>query len=205
MTSPFLEYLNDKSLPGFALLKNTQIAQVPRQGARIVGFDEAHWSQSIADLRAMFPKPLLLQTREAKEQASYKFSEEQLKNGDFSFEDLPISLTNESSDRELFGESYTIFWCVPADKEAVISLLIAELSSDETTEITGEMLKKLWDEKVNRIFLHYTGEVDVLAHGLLQDELHEELIEAINALPNAPSEDAWDALNEDVFWGDDEY
>lgn len=203
MNSPFLAFLEGKEIPGFALLKNTRIENVARKGLRIAHFDEAHWSESFDVLKAMLPVATLLPTREAREQAAYKFSEEDLKASHFHFDDMPLALTNESSDRELFGECYTIFWVVPANKEIIISQCIADLSSAD--KITGDHLKKLWDEKVNRIFFHFTGELDVVEHTLLQDELHDELIEAINALPNAPEESAWDALNEDVFWGDDDY
>ncbi len=204
MITPFFEFLADKELPGFALLKNTRIQSVARLGNRISQFDEAHWATSYQELCVMLPIPHLLETREAREQAAYKFSEEDLKTGHFQFDDMPIALTNESSDRELFGECYTIFWVVSTDKQNILEHLLNDLQTPEGEKISSEMIKKLWDEKVNRIFFHYTGDVDAVEHALLQEELHEELIEAINALPNAPEESSWEVLNEDVFWGDDE-
>jgi hypothetical protein len=205
MTSPFLDFLSGKPLPGFALLKNTRIENILQKGLRIAAFSEAHWSETYAPLKAMLPVAQLLPTREAREQASFKFSEDALKQQEFQFDDMPLSLTNESSDWELFGESYTIFWVVPADADQVIALLLSDLQAHSPNQISADQLKQLWEEKVNRIFFHYTEDVDVVLHAQLQEDLHEQLIEAINALPNAPEESSWDVLNEDVFWGDDDY
>jgi hypothetical protein len=206
MTSPFLEYLADKQIPGFALLKNVTIENVPRKGMRISGFDESHYADSYGALQQMLPIPSLLSTREAIEQASYKYSDKELKEANFVFDDLPLSLTNESSDRELFGESYTIFWVVPAEKEVILELLLADFKANPESQITAEQIKAIWHEKLNRLFFHFTGEADTIHLALIQEEIEEDLIDAINSLPNAPDESAWEVLNEDIYWGeDDEY
>ena len=206
MTSPFLEYLADKQIPGFALLKNVTIENVPRKGMRISGFDESHYADSHSVLQQLIPNPKLLETREAKEQASYKYSKTQLSEAQFVFDDLPVSLTNESSDRELFGESYTIFWVVPAEKEVILELLLADFKANPESQITAEQIKATWHEKLNRLFFHFSGEADTIHLAMIQDEIEEDLIEAINNLSNAPDESAWEVLNEDIFWGeDDEY
>ena len=206
MTSPFLEYLADKQIPGFALLKNVTIENVPRKGMRISGFDESHYADSYGALQQLIPSPILLDTRETKEQASYKYSKAQLSAAQFIFDDLPVSLTNESSDRELFGESYTIFWVVPAEKEVILELLLADFKANPEGQITAEQINATWQEKLNRLFFHFTGEADTIHLAVIQEEIEEDLIEAINSLPNAPEESAWEILNEDIFWGeDDEY
>ena len=206
MTSPFLEYLADKQIPGFALLKNVTIENVPRKGMRISGFDESHYADSYSALQQLIPSPKLLDTREAKEQASYKYSKAQLSAAQFIFDDLPVSLTNESSDRELFGDSYTIFWVVPAEKEVILELLLADFKANPEGQITAEQINATWQEKLNRLFFHFTGEADTIHLAVIQEEIEEDLIEAINSLPNAPEESAWEILNEDIFWGeDDEY
>jgi hypothetical protein len=204
MTSPFLEYLADKQIPGFALLKNVTIENVPRKGMRISGFDESHYADSYGVLQQMLPIPSLLSTREAKEQASYKYSEKELKEANFVFDDLPVSLTNESSDRELFGESYTIFWVVPAEKELILELLLADLKANSESQITAEQIKATWHEKLNRLFFHFSGEADTIHLAMIQEEIEEDLIEAINNLPNAPDESSWEILNEDIYWGEDD-
>jgi hypothetical protein len=206
MTSPFLDYLADKQIPGFALLKNVTIENVPRKGMRISGFDESHYADSYGALQQLIPSPKLLGTREAKEQASYKYSEKDLEEANFVFDDLPVSLTNESSDRELFGECFTIFWVVPAEKEVILELLLADFKANSEIQISAEQIKATWNEKLNRIFFHFTGEADTIHLAMIQEEIEEDLIEAITSLPNAPDESAWEILNEDIFWGeDDEY
>jgi hypothetical protein len=52
---------------------------------------------------------------------------------------------------------------------------------------------------INRIFF-MKGEQNALDLHLLYEELIENLIARINALPNAPVPEAWDILNEDPFW-----
>lgn len=202
--TPFLEFLSDKPAPGFALLKNARISYTGGEGYRVSGFEEAWWSGSYVELRAMLPRPVLLSTREARELASWKYSEAELQAADFQFDDQPMSLASESSDMELFGESWVIFWVVPPDKEHVINILINTLQQEAKGEISGEQLKETWDTYVNRIFFQHEGEQSLLDLTLLLEEIHTDLVGRINALPEAPAEESWEALNDFSFPDEEE-
>ena len=82
----------------------------------------------------------------------------------------------------------------------------ADFIANPEHHITAEQIKATWHEKLNRLFFYFTGEADTIHLAMIQEEIEEDLIEAINNLPNAPDESAWEILNEDIFWGeDDEY
>jgi hypothetical protein len=202
--SPFLLFLADKHPPGWAMLKNAKISSDPSEGYRIASFEDAFWSDSISQLREIIPKPQLLSTREAKELIQFRYSETEIESGDFKFDDLPASLLNETSDLELFGSCYPIFWVVSPDKEVVIESIVAKLSHEAIDKISPEQIKQLWDDHLNRIFFKHDGTEEFIDLALLHEELVAELIERINNLPCAPSEESWEVLNEPIDWEDDE-
>lgn len=203
--SSFQEYLKDKALPGWAMLCNAEISFVPGEGSRIDSFEDARWSNSFSALRDLIPSPVLLDTREARELSSYRFSEEELKSGAFSYNDKPAALTNEASDQELFGESWTIFWVVPPDKEAVIAAMLDVLEKESGgSKISAELLKQVWNNYLERIFFRLNGDEDMFEMHLLYDEIFNEVVERIQGLTNAPDEDSWAVLNEDEFMSEDE-
>jgi len=195
----FLLFLQDKQPPGFALLKNAKIRVDPAEGYRISEFEEAIWSDSIVELRQRLQKPVLLNTREAKDLVRFKYSEYEIASGDFHFDDLPSSLLNETSDKELFGYSFPIFWVVEPDKEKVINFLTDKLVAEATDAISAEQLKTLWNDYVNRMFFKHDGTA-FTELAFLHDEMIGALIDRIKELPCAPAEESWDVLNEEVDW-----
>lgn len=197
--TPFLSYLADKALPGWALLRNARISFHPQEGHRVSSFDAVYWSESIAELRSKIPQPTLLQTREALEMAGFRFAEEDLAAGNFSFDDLPSSLMSESSDMEVFGESWVIFWVVAPDLDMIVDYLTDKLEREAGERIEAPQLRDIWDDYVNRIFFRHDGDGDLLQLTLLYDQVQEALIERINASDKAPAESAWDILDEQGF------
>lgn len=196
--TPFLQYLADKQLPGYALLKNAVTQFVPEKGYQISGFDEAHWSNGIEELENKIPQPVLQNTREAKEYSGYRFSPEELKTEDFHFDTMPSALLNEANDMTVFGESYTILWIAEPEEDWLQSEII-QLFNAKTQEKIGESdILEIWDKTINRIFFRTNGDEEV-SLVLIFDDLISSVVEAINALPNGPDEATWDALNEFGF------
>jgi hypothetical protein len=202
--TPLFEVLADKQLPGWLLVKNAVISGDDGSGHRIASFDEHYFSDSFDELKAKMPKARLADTREAREYASYRYDEAAIKAGSFEFNDLPISLMNEGSDRELFGESWTMFWVVPPNKDEVIKLITDYLTANADGKISSDLIHTCWNERLNRLFFRHNEELEMEELMYLYQDLHEEVIPAINALECAPDEESWEILNEDVFWDDDE-
>ena len=203
--TPFLEYLSDKKLPGFAMLKNARLVFNSADGYLIKSYEQAFWSESIDELRAMIPVAHIVQNKEAIEQARFRFGEDFQSLTNFRFDDQPNSLLNESSDLVVFGESWVIFWVVPMDKAYVIQLILERLEENSEEKIQPEQIKNAWDECVNRIFFKHSGEQDSMELALIHEELLDELIEKVNQSPKAPDESAWDVLDEEKFlWDQDE-
>jgi hypothetical protein len=200
-----LQYLEDKPLPCWVLLKNTNLKFTLGKGYQVIDFEEIEWAPFIEPLVSKIPHPVLKDTRDAKELASYRYSEEELKAESFHFDTLPSALLSEANDKDLFGESHTIFWIIPPDKEAVINLVCEKLEKEAHGRISADQLKNLWDNCIDRIFIRYEENSDIVEIALLMQDLQEELIERISALDKAPTEDAWEVLNEDEFWNEEEF
>jgi hypothetical protein len=199
-----LQYLEDKPLPCWVLLKNANLKFTLGKGYLITDYEEIEWSPFFEPLVSKMPPPVLQNTREAKELASYRFSEEELKAEVYRYDNLPAALLNEANDREIFGESWTIFWVIPPDKEAVISLVCDKLEKEAHGKISAEQLKNLWDSCIDRIFIRYEENAEITEVAMLMQDLQEELIERISSLDKAPNEEAWEVLNEDEFWNEEE-
>lgn len=203
--TPILELLADKELPGWLLIKNAIISQGDGMGHRITSFESHFWSNDYEEISSMIPKPKLLNTREAKELASYRYTDEEIAEEQFAFDDLPNSLMNEGSDMDLFGESWTLFWVVPPDHQEVINIVSSHLKAGAQEKITSEQISACWKSMIDRMFFRHADDLSTLDLLELHQQVNDELIPAINALDVAPDEEAWEVLNEDVFWDDDDY
>ena len=195
----FQRFLSDYKPPGFVLLKNAQTKFLSQMGFQVNTFDTAIWSDSFETLMQAIPSPRLLQNKEANELAAWRFSEQEIAQAAFQFDTLPESLVSESCDLKIFGESYSIFWVAEPDEEWVIEAITQRFNTPNNSPIEAQLIQKVWNETVNRIFFMKRNETALDLHVLYED-LIEKLIERINALPNAPSPEAWDVLNEDPFW-----
>jgi hypothetical protein len=195
----FQRFLHTYTPPGFVLLKNAQTKFVAALGFQVHSFDEAIWSDSFSELLQTIPTPTLLNNKEAKELAGWRFSENEIAAGNFKFDTLPESLVSESGDLKLFGESYTIFWIAEPNEDWVIDAILRRFETSNNAPIDASLIQRNWNETINRIFFMKREETALDLH-VLYEELIENLIARINALPNAPAPEAWEILNEDPFW-----
>lgn len=195
----FQKFLHDYKAPGFVLLKNAQTKFVASLGFQVNSFDDAIWSNSFSELIQAIPNPTLLDTKEAKDLAKWRFSDDEIAAKNFQFDTLPESLVSESCDLKIFGESYTIFWIAEPDESWVIDAVLPYFETPNNNQIEAPQIERVWNETVNRIFFIKRDQSAFDLH-VLFEELIENLIERINALPNAPTPEAWEVLNEDPFW-----
>ena len=201
--TPFLQYLVDKELPGYALLKNAATEFVPGKGYQIASFDEAHWALSLEELQAKIPKPVLQNTREAKEYAGYRFSTEELKEEDFHFDTTPSALLNEAGDSIVFGASYTILWVAEPNEDWMRETVVGLMNQRTQVKITSDDILAVWEATIDRVFFRSTGD-DIESLVMIFDDLIQTAIDAINQLPNAPDQSDWEVLGDIDFSNDDE-
>ncbi len=194
----FQQFLQDFKPPGFVMLKNAQTKFVAQMGFQVSTFEDAKWSDSFDALWQSIPTPKLIQTKDAKELAAWRFSEEEINRAHFTFDTLPESLVSEAADLKIFGESYTIFWIAEPDEEWVISEVLNQFQKHGDARIDAQRIRQVWNETVSRIFFVKREESAFDLH-LLYEDMVENLIARINALPNAPLADDWEILNEDPF------
>ncbi|MCB0819536.1 MAG: hypothetical protein KDC13_02850 [Bacteroidetes bacterium] len=203
--TPVLEIISQKELPGWLLLKNAGIGRAEGMGQRISGFDAHFWETSFEAILAHIPKPVLLNNKEARELASWRFSDEEIAEGRFSFDTQPNALMNEGNDKDVFGESWSVFWAVPADKDLIIKYVcdaLVELAGDG--KINESHIEQVWNSRVSRMFIAHNDDLDGFALMEIHQAVDEELIEAVNQLPCAPDESAWEVLEDDFPWDDED-
>jgi hypothetical protein len=202
--TPILEIISKQQLPGWLLLKNATLSRAEGFGQRIGGFEEYFWENSWEKISQHLPQPVLLANREARELAAWRFSEEEIQAGRFTFDTLPNALLNEGNDKDVFGSSWTIFWVVPPDKDRIIALVceaLTTLSGD--SKILDIHIDEVWKTRVNRLFVAHRDDLDSLQLMEIHEAVENELVDAVNAMENAPEEAAWEILNDDFPWDED--
>ena len=202
--TPILEIISQQQLPGWLLLKNATLGRAEGFGQRVSGFDAYWWEDSFEKISQHLPVPVLLETREARELATWRFSEDEINAGRFTFDTLPNALLNEGNDKEEFGSSWTIFWVVPPDKDRIIALVCDALSAlAGDGKILDIHISQVWKSRVNRLFVAHRDDLDSFQLMEIHEAVENELVVAVNALENAPEEAAWDILNDDFPWEED--
>jgi hypothetical protein len=198
--TPFQEFVKQHNAPGFVLLKNARTRFVSGVGYQVSTFEVAQWNQQIQPLIDQIPKAQLLQSKEARELASWRFSADEIRQEQFTYDTFPASLLSETTDLELFGESYTIFWIAEPDADWIIGSVLSRFESlPKENVIAEEAIREIWNETIERIFFYPHRDIETELF-LRFDEVIDELVGRINALPNAPLPEAWNVLSDENFF-----
>jgi hypothetical protein len=128
----------------------------------------------------------------------------------------------QARDRDIFGEGYTIVWVCPADVEAVVDRLLRhvaerlygppDLSAEPPFEAEGPTastrridvydLLDLWSKYIHRLCFHAPQlQTPSPAEGMkarrqLRQHVVVALLQRLAALPNGPTPQDWDRLDE---------
>jgi len=199
----FQEFVRQHKAPGFVLLKNARTRFVSGIGYQVSTFESAQWNEQLQPLLQCIPKPQLLHSKEARELASWRFSDEEIMQGHFAFDTFPASLLSETTDLDLFGECYTIFWIAEPDAEWIIGSVLSRFESlPKEKVIAEEAIREIWNETIERIFFYPHRDIETELF-LKFDDVIDEIISKVNALPNAPLPASWNVLSEDDFFEDE--
>lgn len=190
------EFLKDKDLPGWLLIHNARLEMISDGSLMVSDASQLYWSHNFDELQKQIPSAKVMATPEAKELASYRFSDDELKNGTFQFNNFPMALADEGNDFDIFGECYTIFWVCEPELEKVCELLMKTFSNKCSGKVLPEHIRWFWNDYLDRIYFRTSGEADPFQLATLQDDIITNIIDAINALPEPPEEEAWNVLNE---------
>jgi len=198
--TPFQEFVKQHKAPGFILLKNARTRFVSSVGYQVSAFDDAHWNEALQPLMDQIPKAQLLQSKEARELATWRFSDMEIKEGQFTFDTFPASLLSETTDLDLFGASYTIFWIAEPDADWIIGSVLSRFEAlPQEIKIAKENIRDIWHETIERIFFYPHRDIETELF-LKFDEVIDEIVARINALPNAPLPDDWNVLSDENFF-----
>jgi len=149
-------YFDAKDIPTFAMAKNVKLKNEFRGGSSITSIDEVVVNQDIHALQKMIPIPEIPTQKDKKELFDWRFTDddEQVDHDLLHFDDSPVSLTGESTDMEIFGENYVIFWIVPADEDKLLEAMKSALHHLLEIEKEHEVVASLFLENyVSRIYM----------------------------------------------------
>jgi hypothetical protein len=198
--TPFQEFVKQHKAPGFILLKNARTRFVSSVGYQVSAFDKAEWNEELQPLIDQIPRAQLLPSKEARELATWRFSDKEIQQAQFTFDTFPASLLSETTDLDLFGESYTIFWIAEPDIDWIIDAVLSRFEAlPKESIITKESIRDIWNETLERIFFYPHCDIETKLF-LKFDEVIDEIVARINALPNAPLPEAWNVLTDENFF-----
>jgi len=187
-------YFDAKDIPTFAMAKNVKLKNEFRGGSSITSIDEVVVNQDIKALQKMIPTPEVPTQKDKKELFDWRFTDddEQVDLDLLHFDDSPVSLTGESTDMEIFGENYVIFWFVPADEDKLLEAMKSALHHLSEIEKEYEVVASLFLENyISRIYM-VQHDKDVYE---LQDILEAALERLFDYLKNQFGEES-ELLNE---------
>ncbi|MFN4121882.1 MAG: hypothetical protein ACK4GL_01110 [Flavobacteriales bacterium] len=173
----FKAWFDAKEIPIFALASNVRVKSDNSGAFTIMGFDEIVTSNNISDLRNRIPKPEMPTHPEKREMFDWRFADDdgQVDEAFLFFDDTPSSLAGESTDMDLFGENYVIFWIVQADKEILFKAMLDAIDRIRKQEKNDDMIASVFmDDYISRIYF--------VQHDLHLLELHQILENAMNKL-----------------------
>jgi hypothetical protein len=183
-----------EELPVFVLLKNLVMEDGYSEDSVISSFEWYKTSKNLKELQAMIPRPKFPKAEEKLDLLYVKFGDVLPEDkDDYYFDDAPAQLDDDISDIEIFGESYTILWVCPADKEKIIAAILEHLkkvTDNYKRDVDENNLFDVWSNYLERMWI-YARDKETFAVQVVS-EIKEELPELIARLPNAPDDHTWD-------------
>ncbi len=136
----------------------------------------------------------------------------------FGFDDKPVTDCRRS-DRDLFGETYTVFWLCPPDERVIVSTLIDHVEnmvgsdshpvalrsllerhnalgpySRPCETIDGYMLLFVWMNYFNRMCIWDKDDSGRTPADLLKT-VRQEFVDQVNRLPHGPTTADWNRID----------
>jgi hypothetical protein len=112
-----------------------------------------------------------------------------IKESELEFDDTIFDITEANpSDYEIFGESFTIVFFCPPDKNQIVKYIVDDYNANRS-------LVDTWSKCIDRlrIFPFYSLEIT-------SDDFHDEIAadfeSSVNSLAKPPAPEDWDALND---------
>lgn len=177
--SAFKSWFDAKEIPIFALAKNVHVKSEKSGTYTITDFGQIITSNNFSELRNMIPKPKIPLDPQKNELFNWRFADDdgQFNEAFLFYDDSPTSLASESTDMDIFGENYVIFWIAPADKQKLFQAMAQAIEGIRATETNDEMVASIFLEE-------YLSRIYFVQHDLSLFELHQILESALDLLLN---------------------
>jgi hypothetical protein len=182
MQTKIAKALEGKELPVFALFKNIVLDDVwLLPDAQILDFDEVIMSYDMND-------PIL---RVPSMDVSQEFLNDLEKKHGNTFEPeynvSPANLVDDFPDKEIFGTSYTRLYIFPPDTEFMVNYVVDW--ADKNRDFKGRIdIYTIWTEFLEYLFFYPPNNAVW--------DYAERIEEKLNKLPNPPTKEDWEGLEE---------
>ncbi|MEX0967393.1 MAG: hypothetical protein WD077_09150 [Bacteroidia bacterium] len=190
-----------ESLPSFYLFKNLHLNEPYYVDTSIESYEWLKKGDSVEELQRQIPPPHYPEDEEKLELFRMKFGDVIPEDeDDYYFDDTPVQLDDEVTDRDIFDDSYTILWICPPDKETIISEILTHLkhkTRNHLDPVDTRDLLEVWEDFLDRIFI-YTDDSKAFGSQLVS-EVKDELPRRINQLPNGPTDATWEEFEMELL------
>jgi hypothetical protein len=205
-----VDILSAVQLPIWCLFKNLETGGLDPEEENIRSFAWAEVSQDKGHLRDLIPtpevppgEPKILEAflKHFEYESLAAFEADKRKDMDeFHFDDK-ISNWDQvetfSIDYRIYGESYTLLWLCPLDKELIVRKLIEEVGRETqglTKRVDAAILAYIWEEFIDRIHFLTHPPADQPSSANFWQEVTREFQTQVDRLANSPAKEDWDEL-----------
>ncbi len=183
----FDEYLSGLKLPSFVLIKNLKFEHDYDIDAAIARGEVINYNLSFDALRSEIPKPRFPDDDYKTSLLDSKYG--QVSEDELEYDDTIFDITEgEPNDYEIFGESYTIVFLSPPEKDNLLKYLRDRYSKERD-------LVNIWTSYIDRIHIYPFYSLDVTSDQFIE-EISEDFQSLVRKLPKPPDEEEWDELND---------
>ena len=151
---------------------------------------EIIWSEDSYDkLRKGLRKPFLPSDEYKLSLLDSKYGN--ITESELEYDDTIFDITEANpSDYEIFGKSFTIVFYCPPDKDVIVKYLIQEFKKNRK-------LIDIWSKCIDRMRIFPFNSLDISSDDFY-DIITSEFEKAVMSLPQPPSPEDWDELNESL-------
>lgn len=196
-----MDKIRKDQLPAFYLFKNLRLEDPFIQDSSIESFEFMQRGDSFYELQNLIPNPEYPEEPALLKLFIHRFGDVLPEDeNDYWYDDTPGQLCEDIQDKDIFGDSYTILWVCPPNKQLIIDAIIEHLKA-ETRGFRDEILEShlidIWNDFIDRIQI--LSESNDIYGSQIISEIKEELPRHINKLPNAPSESTWEEFESNLI------
>ena len=181
------EYLSGIKLPVYVLFRNLRFEHDFDIDSPVARGELVSHHESFDKLKSMIPRPNFPDDEYKISLLDSKYG--QITENELEYDDTVFDIAEGGpSDYEIFGESYTIVYFCQPDEEFLVQFLMDIYKKERD-------LLNIWINYFDRMHIYPFYSLEVTSDNFIES-LDEQFRSAVNKLPQPPSTEEWDELNE---------